>query len=599
LLTTHALGAPPISPADWPQYNHDNRGWRFNAAEKTLSPANAGKLVERWRFPSRGSGKTIGAVHATPVVVNGFTYAGTARPGVLFKLSPQGEEVWRFEVPRSKHDLTFKDANGVTMQFGEAGLMGWTFTNSPLVTGDSVFFTTGDGQIYCLDRFSGKKRWSMETRTDPFPGNHKLNSFWSSPIMAEGKLIVGGGALEQGAASLSTDYPCCTGRGFLVALDPGNGTLLWKYDLGPVPEKFDPPLVADRSGVKVTYTHGPSTSTAWSTPSYDPETHLLFFGTDTNNSPRRATPDDARQYTEHSCAIIAIDVRDGRREKWISQLVKNDVWHVGVPGWDPKTGQYKDVSIGDTPKVYDITWKGQPRKALGVGCKNGGYYLLDRLTGEILHHTTLYAGPPEPEQIADRASGILAMPSMIGGLQTGCAFDGQRAYTNGIDWQGIVKQSLNKSWNQYPPSGGRVCAISPNAFHEFWRHERPQVILPRLDNPQRNLLSGDPVGSGIAVANGVAYFTTTISRKLVAVDTASGSLLVELPLEPVWCGPAVSRGRVYVGVGAIIWEPWTPDPEEVKQTFVFSFPVEANGAVYSFGLPGQDEVDRLPAAEGP
>lgn len=101
LLTTPIVAAPPISDADWPQYNYDNRGWRFNKAETSLAPDNVGKLVEKWRFPPRGSNQTIGAVHATPVVVNGFTYVGTTVPGELIKLSPKGQVVWRFEVPKS------------------------------------------------------------------------------------------------------------------------------------------------------------------------------------------------------------------------------------------------------------------------------------------------------------------------------------------------------------------------------------------------------------------------------------------------------------------------------------------------------------------
>src|SRR4051794_13008959 len=48
---------PPVSVAeapqakkadtagDWPMYNHDVSGWRYNALEKTLSPDNVGKLV--------------------------------------------------------------------------------------------------------------------------------------------------------------------------------------------------------------------------------------------------------------------------------------------------------------------------------------------------------------------------------------------------------------------------------------------------------------------------------------------------------------------------------------------------------------------------
>src|SRR5215831_16553456 len=51
-----ARGQPPSSDrADWPMYNHDPAGWRFNPAEKTVGPANVGKLVEKWRFPAASS----------------------------------------------------------------------------------------------------------------------------------------------------------------------------------------------------------------------------------------------------------------------------------------------------------------------------------------------------------------------------------------------------------------------------------------------------------------------------------------------------------------------------------------------------------------
>jgi outer membrane protein assembly factor BamB len=92
---------------------------------------------------------------------------------------------------------------------------------------------------------------------------------------------------------------------------------------------------------------------------------------------------------------------------------------------------------------------------------------------------------------------------------------------------------------------------------------------------------GDPVASGIAVANGVVYFTTLMSSKLVALDASTGKQLCEIGLPPVWSGPAVSRGRVYVGTGNIV----LPDA-------VFLGPTKATGTLFSFGLPGEDEVSR-------
>ena len=75
---------------DWPMYNHDVRGWRFNSAETILSPGNVGQLEEKWRFPAEDSSETIGAVHATPTVVNGEVYFGTATFPAFYKLDSSG-----------------------------------------------------------------------------------------------------------------------------------------------------------------------------------------------------------------------------------------------------------------------------------------------------------------------------------------------------------------------------------------------------------------------------------------------------------------------------------------------------------------------------
>src|SRR5262249_53277283 len=88
-----------FDPADWPMYNHDLAGWRFNPAEKTLSPANVGKLVEKWRFPAAESKDTIGVVHATPSVVGGEVYFGTATFPAFYKLSPDGRQRWVYRNP--------------------------------------------------------------------------------------------------------------------------------------------------------------------------------------------------------------------------------------------------------------------------------------------------------------------------------------------------------------------------------------------------------------------------------------------------------------------------------------------------------------------
>ena len=562
--------------ADWPMYNRDVLGTRHNPAETAIGPANAGQLEEKWRFPARGSGLEIGVIHATPTVVNGYVYFGTATDPAFYKLTPDGKVRWSYR--RNKPPVP--TAVGKTrFQPAADGIM-----SSALVTDDTVYFADLGGWIYALDRFTGAERWKINSRGKEFPGAHPINVFFAGPIVAGGRLIIAGGSLEQ-VFSASPLYKGNTGRGFVVALEPKTGKINWKYDLGPKPEPLQPPItIKDSFGDHVFY-YGPATSSIWSTPSFDAESGTIFFGTDVNTAPRRPTADDPRAYTRESCAIVALDVAAGT-EKWVTQLNPGDIWNNAMRAYDPKEGRYKDQSIGDTPKIYTISVADQPTKVVGVGCKNGGFYILRAGDGHILDHTPLYTGPPVYPLAPAPDRRMLALPSPVGGLQTGCATDGRTIYTNGIDALRLGSQEKPRD-SGVPPSGGRVVAISLDTKSELWRHERPKVASLGGPPPKPVFTDvGDPVASGVAVAGGVVYFTTVASGKLVALNAATGSLLKEIDIGPVWSGPSVSRGRVYVGTGNTLFSPFD---------FEAFFPKKYSGELYSFGLPGDDDVSRMGA----
>jgi glucose dehydrogenase len=551
-------------PNDWPMYNRDVLGTRHNKGEKTLGPASVGNLIEKWRFPAADSKEKIGVVHAT-VVVNDCVYFGTETLPAFYKLKPNGELAWVYRNPDHKK-----------FALPALGLPSSGFINAALVTNDTVYMGDVGGTIYALDRDSGGERWKINTRAAPFPGAHSSSCIFAAPILAEGKIVIAGGGYEHGVA-LIPFKPCCTGRGFVAALEPRTGKVVWKYDVGPEPKKLDPPVKIKDAWGETVYHYGPSTSSVWCTPSHDADSHTIFFGTDTHNAPRQPTEDDPKLYTKHSCAVIAVDANTGQ-EKWVTQINPNDVWNYNHRAYDPKTGLYKDQSIGDTPKIFWLMVNGRWRRVIGFGCKNGGFYILDASTGEMLFHTPVYTGPPvhpppTPPQLDPR---VLALPGAIGGLQTGCATDGKAIFTNGTD---IIRLGTGEAPRPrfFPPTGGRVVSISLDTTKENWRHERPKVkaVGGTKEKPAFTDV-GDPVASGIAIANGVAYFTTTVSNKLVALDTATGKVLKEIDLDPVWCGPTVSRGRVYVGTGNLLFAPG--NPEEAY------FPKSPNGSVRCFGL---------------
>ncbi len=570
---------PAITAADWPMYNHDLAGWRFNPAEKTLHPANVGKLVEKWRFPAADSKESIGVVHATPTVVAGEVYFGTATYPAFYKLAPDGTLRWVYRNPVRKAVLPPAGGDAVTSKLRSAVTDGGIFS-SALVTEGAVYFADMSGWMYCLDAATGAERWKVDSRAPTFPGTHFNNLFMASPIAADGKIIFGGGTLEQVLAGTFL-YRGSTGRGFLVALEPKTGKIAWKHDVGPKPEKLDPPVVIEDSWGKHRFENGPATSSIWCTPSYDPETNTLFFGTDVNTAPRKPTPDNPKLHTEDSCAIAAIDAATGKR-KWNTQINPGDVWTNSMRAYDPKTGLYKDGSIGDTPKIFTIDVDGKPTKVVGAGCKNGGFYLLRADNGKIVKHTPLYTGAPTHPP-AKHDPRVLALPSPMGGLQTGCATDGRTVFTNGIDAVRLATQASSSASGQVP-TGGRVTATAVDLATELWRYERPRI--PEMGGkPGKPMYRdvGDVVASGIAVGNGVVYFTAVGSGKLIALDAATGAVLKEIAIGPVFAGPSLSRGRVYVGGGNTLFTP---------SAFECFLPKKYSGSVQCFGLPGANDVEK-------
>src|SRR5260370_36663539 len=151
-----------------------------------------------------------------------------------------------------------------------------------------------------------------------------------------------------------------------------------------------------------------------------------------------------------------------------------------------------------------------------------------------LVHTPFFTGPPKYPLSPEPDKRMIALPGIMGGLQTGCATDGQTIFTNGIDCLRLATQE-KRSESGVPPTAGRVVALSLDTRIEHWRHERPKVASVGGPPPKPVYTDvGDPVASGIAVANGVLYFTAVGSGTLVRLDRHPGTGLKELNLVPVW-----------------------------------------------------------------
>jgi hypothetical protein len=83
----------------------------------------------------------------------------------------------------------------VTAKLRDAASEGGIF-GSALVAEGAVYFADGGGGMYCLDAETGKERWKVDSRASTFPDAHWLNILMASPIIADAKVVFGGGALE-------------------------------------------------------------------------------------------------------------------------------------------------------------------------------------------------------------------------------------------------------------------------------------------------------------------------------------------------------------------------------------------------------------------
>lgn len=217
-----------------------------------------------------------------------------------------------------------------------------------------------------------------------------------------------------------------------------------------------------------------------------------------------------------SDSIIALNAETGAIV-WANQRYANDSWNVLFPPFPP----HPDYDIGDSAQIYRLP---NGRKVVGAGQKSGFYHVLDALTGQVVNQRQF------------EVAGQFA----LGGLFADSAVADGVVCANGGNW----------------PFFGDVIAFNGGATQELWRFNTP----------------GGADLSGVAVANGVVYFSST-DGKLYALRASNGAPLAQLAFGAHTSGPSVSDGRVYVGAGDSI--------------SYFFFGVPTPGSIVALGVPGQ------------
>lgn len=282
----------------------------------------------------------------------------------------------------------------------ETGCVRWSFTASAEVRTGVVLGQHGDtrplaffgdiiANLYAVDAVTGELLWKISA------DDHPSATLTGTPAYHEGILYTPVSSLEVTAAA-DPNYPCCTFRGKVMAIDAATGAINWVSYTVPEP--------ASKHGLTSagTASLAPSGAPVWNSPTLDPDNNRLFFGSGENYS----SPAD-----DNSDAIIAVRMDNGKR-LWTRQIFAGDAWNVGCmmsinhPNCPPELGP--DYDQGSSPLLVK---RPGAEDIIVAGHKDGSVVAYDAATGAQRQWVTK-----------------VGRGSIQGGVHFGMAAEGTRVY---------------------------------------------------------------------------------------------------------------------------------------------------------------------------
>jgi len=490
-------------PGAWPTYDGALSGNRFSPLNK-IDTTNVQRLAPQWIFPIPQAPR---ALEVTPVVVNGVMYVTTVNEAYALD-ARTGREIWHYARPRST---------------GLAGDAASGINRGVAVLGDRVFMVSDNAHLFALHRYTGQLIWDVE-----MADSHQNYGSTSAPLIVNDLVVAGVSGGDEGV------------RGFLDAYKASTGERVWRFWTIPAAGEPGSETWSGRA-----LEHG--CGATWLTGTYDPDARLLYWPT--GNPCPDYNGDERKGDNLYTASVVALDPATGKL-KWHYQFTPHD-----LHDWDAT----------ETPVLVDAVFRGQPRKLLLQGNRNGFFYVLDRLTGKVLvaepfvkkltwasgigpdgRPVLLPGNEPtvEGQLVCPAVAGAANWPSNAYSPATGLFYmfaeESCNIYSKNDQWWESGKSFYGGGTRRAPDGGGGkfLKAIDVQTGKTAW--EIAEV-------------GGGILASGLIATAGGLIFYGDGSGAFVAADAANGKLLWHFNTGQSWkAGPMTYMvdGRQYIGMAA-------------------------------------------------
>lgn len=505
----------PENNPNWPRWGHDNHNTFANLRERKLCLNNASTLSTKWLFDLEQYGAYDGEyTEGAVIVVDDISYILSIL-AIIHMIGSDGLPVSTFGAtvsPFSPGMRYVQDPNlGYRLALSTPAIYGnYIYTATQAV--DESF--TGIGlYLNSIDRFTGldNPNWPAQGAIVPvYPTEgHTLDEAYATSEITTSVTIVDGLVF---IAVTNSGFDAFQ-RGAVSAYRLSNGTLVWSEIIEP-----------DAGGG----------TGSWSTPAFDTDLKLMYFGTTNQKDLPVSNESDAVQARYYKTGKLA----------WNYQYVPNDVAGNLYPYSLYNPIYTTDRDVGASPNVFDV----KDLQLVGACGKDGVYRAMHRKCGNLAWQTILSTTPTlwgNPSAAYNNGVIYAATSTDIDQSLLGT--------TDIVPYQSYSQLILgtgqaNASLKDYLYSQGILAALDAYSGKILWKKQFPSLFWAGVTYANGMLFTGSYDGTVrvINALDGTVIFSTTVPAQTQAPG---------VPISPYAAIPAnltVSNGVVYVPYFAVI-----------------------------------------------